>query len=573
MQVFAIPRLDASGSALHVLWSWPDGLPLSIKGYDLLRLEASEGRPEIKCEVIDQPRISLLRTQREIQAELGRLRLRQGCSLRPLYAGVGLPVGGFATAGALKMDCFAQELDAPTDRATVRARARFAMAIALSRGKAIATATPGTLGTTMVLNAPAIDTILVYAFSAEEIEICIELGAWQAGLDWRRAVVIAQGLTLPIHEADAALATPAQELTAARKRLVGGEALVGGAFASFASTLREPVKAGERGSEAIVLTRAATDQSYEEIPLEMQLGGMALHPKIRRVLGFGFADDYRLTPGRTYVYRLTGRFETADLGDSIYDLSRVPAGTTLPASFALGALALRFQTPVQVVLYPVPPTAGLNSASRRGVCIDTSGFDSSWLLPELNGLSAVITFPQPVTHVVLEVDPDHSFTFAAGLPWLTGWDPAAPLPPGATAMLDFATPIQELRLGGTGVLFAIRLRPAAAAGGVVEQFAYSLPVVFAAQPLPEPPLSLTIDNLQQPATPIPGRHDRRDHGTSPSDADWLQARLAPRAQWRRIGVARRSWRRSAARRDRLSDRASGGRPSVDVWRVGAHRRR
>ena len=57
-----------------------------------------------------------------------------------------------------------------------------------------------------------------------------------------------------------------------------------------------------------MLVRADDTQSYEELPFDTQLGGLALHPKVRRVLGFGFRDNAGLVAGETYTYRITGQF-------------------------------------------------------------------------------------------------------------------------------------------------------------------------------------------------------------------------------------------------------------------------
>src|SRR5262249_30551407 len=146
-----------------------------------------------------------------------------------------------------------------------------------------------------------------------------------------------------------------------------------------------------------------------------------------------------------------------DLTDDIYDVHRVPAATTVPAACSIRGLGLRFQVPVQIVLDPAPPAGVLQTASRRGIRIDTTGFDSSWWLPSLCAGSAIIELPKPVTTVVLEVAPGHTFQYAGGVPWSPVFPAAAPLPAGPVVPLTFASPITELRLAGTGTLFAIRL--------------------------------------------------------------------------------------------------------------------
>ena len=53
--------------------------------------------------------------------------------------------------------------------------------------------------------------------------------------------------------------------------------------------------------------------------------------------------------------------------------------------------------------------------------------------------------------------------------------------------LTFAMPVFELRLAGTGTLYAVRLPSGVV--GVIELHAYTQPVLFAPHPLPEPPLA------------------------------------------------------------------------------------
>ena len=211
------------------------------------------------------------------------------------------------------------------------------------------------------------------------------------------------------------------------------------------------------------------------------------------------------SPARPTLYRLTGRFDASDLNDQIYDIHRIPAATVLPASFSIRDLALRFQTPVSVVLEPAPSASALHAASRRGIRVDTTGFDSSWLLPSLDVWSAIITFPTPLSNIVLEVGVGHGFSYAAGLPWSVAFTPMAPLPAGPRVELNFSSPVQELRLAGQGILFAVRIP--SGARGVTELHAYAGPVTFAPQPLPSSPTILTSYNLQQPPATLTGPID------------------------------------------------------------------
>jgi hypothetical protein len=342
-------------------------------------------------------------------------------------------------------------------------------------------------------------------------------------------------LTLPVREADATLTSPGKEFAAAKGRLVGGETLAQANFEQLAATLRSPAAAAGlgRSGERVVLVRSDATQSYEELPFEVQLSALALHPRVRRILGFGFADRVGLEAGKTYSYRITGRFASADLTDVVYDVQRVPASTVLPAAFAIRDLSLRFQTPVKVVLDPAPSATALQTVSRRGILVDTSGHDGSWLLPSLDSWSAVISLPAPVDSLMLEVAPGHDFTYAAGLPWAFGSPPALPLPPGPRAELAFGTPVMEVRLGGKGTLYAVRVP--SSQSGTVAVHAYAGPITYAPQTLPAPPVALTAYGFQQAQTILDGAIDESTAvpPRPPSGflLNWLPAAVAGLGVW------------------------------------------
>lgn len=536
MQIFGIPRLDHGAEGIHLLWTWPDTLPISQGGYDIQRLGSKDQRWVSQCEDIDRPLIDYLRVRNEYPAPLGPLRLRTGAGFTPINdtsllptaagnaahpEGFGDPDSSVVQAGLraaiasskiqvnavnLEFDVFIQELNQPVDRASVEATGRIAVSMALSQGKVVQVVPGGVLPATMELQAPAIDTIVVYILSPQSLRICVYTRPTVKGEGdiWTSAPYIVKGLTLPIHEADSALTTPASEYATATSRLVAGESLSQADFQKLAATLRAPtsVVALGRSGERIVLVRADTTQSYEEIPFDAQLSALALHPKARRVLGFGFRDHRGLVPGDVYMYRITARCRAEDLTDAIYDVHRVPAATVLPAAFSIRDMIFRFQTPVSVVLDPVPSAAALQTASRRGIRVDTTGYDSSWVLPSFGAWSASIEFPHPVSRVVLEVAKGHTFGYAAGLPWAFGSPPLAPLPTGPVVTLTFASPVQELRLAGTGTLYAVRIPSGST--GVVEVHAYTGAIVYAAEPLPTAPVVLTVYDLQQPPTTLTG---------------------------------------------------------------------
>jgi hypothetical protein len=426
--------------------------------------------------------------------------------------GVKATLATVAAAGGVDgpLDAFIQELTVPTDLATVRvAKARGpVVVVALFQGKAVA-ALERDFTLELDLRAPAIDTVVVYGAAITAMQICVgDLpDAATADAQWSAAPFIVKGLTLPLAELVPTLAAPNAEFQAATSRLVAGELLARQSFDKLAATQRQPAAAAAlgRSGERVVLVRTQTSQAYEELAFEGQLAALSLDPKLRRVLGFGFADRQGLAPGHTYVYRITGRFHAEDLFDDVYDVHLVAASTPLPTSFNIRGLGVRFQQPAKVVLDPPPPPAGLLAASRRGIGIDPSGFDSSCLTPSFGGWSAVFDLPRPVTDLVLEVAPGHAFTFAAGDMAAFGAAAGTPLPAGTRVPLHFAAPITQLRLAGIGTLYALRLPSGKT--GIVELHAETAPILFAAQPLPAPPVTLTVDNLQQPPVLLTGAID------------------------------------------------------------------
>ena len=558
MQAFGIPRLDAGAQGIHLVWSWPDVLPLSEHGYDVQRIELAEERMTARCETIDGPIIDVLNVSSEYPAPLGPLRRLRPRAFPPIDdptltgpvkppaeihaaafvlagdfgAGLGFvpnqeplatqsssaaqpfqPATSFTApmvpAGSLVE--YIQELTTPVPRATVKPVAQFAFAIALYQGNAVAVAlaAPGT-PPLLDLRAPMIDTIVVYVRELKTMEICAyDRARTMTSTDpWLNAPYIAKNLTLPIHETDPLLVTPAQEFAKAISRTALPTATPQADFQALTATLRGPAASTlGRSGERTLLLRTDAAQSFVEMPFEAQLSLLAVHPELRRALGFGFIDRTAVT-GRTYVYRVTGHFRAEDLFDDVYDVHLVPSSTVLPAAFSIRGLELRFQTPVKVVLDPAPPATALRAVSRRGIRIDTTGYDASWFPHTFTAWSAIVDFPNPVTKVVLEVAPGHTFTYAAGLPWLFSAG-ATPLGPGPRVELTFASPVMQLRLAGTGTLYAIRIpaagaSAAAGASGAADVYAYTPPITMAAQPLPAPPTVLSIYGLQQPPEILTG---------------------------------------------------------------------
>ncbi len=518
MRVFGIPRFDTEATGIHLLWTWPEVLPISAHGYDIQRLEYDQKDWRWTCELISREMFDLLQLLNELPAALGPLRLQPDVTFRRAWdPSLGLPtvaawhaaVYSAEHAAPLPFAALVQELSQPADRVSVRTETmQELLVIALSAGKAVAV-TIGDASQTIELGAPGIDTVMVYYPSARlfELTICVARVS-VTDAQWDRAPYLVKGLTLPIHEADPTLTTGVAEYAAARHRLVGGETLSQGDFDQCVATLRKPVATSDlgRSGQRIVLVRPDTTQSYEELTLNHQLSALVIHPKLRRVLGFGFADQKGLAVGATYVYRVTGHFDAADVSDTIYDFHLVPSGTVLPAAFTIGGVGFRFPVPVAVVLDPLPSATALQDTSRRGIAIQPSVSDLSWLLPSLDNWSAVIAFPTPVTTIVLDVDISHSFTYAAGLAW--NWPLTStpePVPPGPRATLTFGTPIAELRLSGAGTLYAVRIP--SGTSGMIDISAVTPPITYEPNALPVPPTPFTIENLQEPLATLTGPID------------------------------------------------------------------
>ncbi len=518
MHVFGIPRFDAGAAGIHLLWTWPDVLPISTPGYDVQRLEYSQKDWRWTCELISREMVDLLQLVNELPAPLGPLRLETGVTFHRVWdATLGHPTLATWHSTVYSVEspwsslvALVQELSQPADRVSVRSEmAQDLLVIALSGGKTVGVAA-GDASQTIDIGASGIDRVVVYAASALrlfELTICVAR-VEVSDAEWARAPYLVKNLTLPIHEADPTLTTGVAEYAAAKHRLVGSETLSQGDFDQCVATLRKPVAANNlgRSGQRIVLVRPDTTQAYEELSLNHQLSALTVHPKLRRVLGFGFADRKGLTEGSTYIYRVTGHFNAADASDTIYDFHLVPSSTVLPAAFTIAGLGLRFPVPVTVVLDPAPSTTGLQDTSRRGVAIPESVSDFSWLLPSLDNWSAVIDFPTPVSTIVLDVDASHTFSYAAALAW--DWPITStiqPVPAGPLASLAFATPISQLRLSGAGTLYSIRIPSGAT--GTVDVSAVTPPITFAPNPLPVPPTPFTIDNLQEPLATLTGPID------------------------------------------------------------------
>jgi hypothetical protein len=536
MFTFGISRFDAGAEGIHLAWNAPDLVCLSAPGFDIQRRTFS--RTGEKCALLDSNALSLLRARYELPTAIGTILYRQSGALPPIDPAT--TTAWWPTA-ASSVDAFTAELIAPTNVVRVAAttppstsQASTVFAIATSAGKAVAAAFGSGNGAAFTLAGGGIDAVVVYVAGALTLGICVANAPAVDDSSWASVPYLARGLTLPIREADPTLADTAAELAAARGRLIGGEAFAQADFDNLVPTLRMAVSASSLGrfGERVLLLRSTSVEPFAELPFSNQLALLQIHPRLRRVLGFGYFDHQSsgLVAGQIYEYRITGRFDAADLSDTIYDVHTVPAQTTLPARFHIDDLALTFPHPAAVVLDPPASGDVMAGVSRRGILIDGTAPDAGWIGPSLDDWSAVIDLPYPTATVILETSAVHSFRYAGGYPWsFVATDSAAP--PGPRVTLTFATPVNQVRLRGAGTLFAIRIPGTPQAGAVVADTA---PVVFAAQPLPAAPLSLTVSNLQVSGPAFMSANDLQRGPRRPLpgfDLRWLPATVGNVNVW------------------------------------------
>ena len=403
-----------------------------------------------------------------------------------------------------RLRVYTQELSAPSDAVSVRVDAAFALAIAISGGKAVGASL---VGAGMSFSAARIDTVAVYALSLTYLQICAQYPLPERDIDaeWSTADVLASGLTLPLHEADPTLAA-ADELATARSRLLASESLSDEEWSNLAVALRPAAAStlSTRPCDIVILDRADAEDPYQETLFEARLALLCLDPRWRRVLGFGFADT-KATQGTAYDYLVSGDFAMADATDEVYDVHTVPSGTALPTTFQIRDVTFRFGGPRNVVLDPAPPANATNAVSRRGIPITTGdpvdGF-VPWWTP---GYSCVIDLPAPVDSVTLEVPASHNLSCAGAKSTDVIGPPGDPVPAGPLAVLTFPLPVNQLRLTGSGTLYALRLPPGTTGTTRLHQELDDIP--FAAQPLPVPPMSITATNLQTPPAALTGHID------------------------------------------------------------------
>ena len=570
VRAVAIPRTDAAGRGVHLAWSGPDPVPLAHAGYEVRRRRVTRRERPRVCADFDRAGIAALERIGMLPDELGTILCRRGSWPRralALDAAVTTaPVGRRSRAGpalvpghdetpsdverpaepptrlpataraAAKATVFTQELDRASDRVFVACTSRSAFAIALSAGKAIGFALVPA-GTEAVLAGQAIDTVVVYAIAPSHLRICAEVQPDEEAVEreWAHADVLARGLTLPLREVDQSLADRPGELAKARERLLASETLEDAEADRLAAALRAAAGRDDLGRpcDRVMLSRSETSAPFLETLLTSRIALLTLDPRWRRVLGFGFADTTAVA-GETYEYRVSGHFAAADLDDDVYDVHTVPSGTQLPQVVRIRDLALAFPEPATVVLDPPPDSQALEDVSRRAIALreatDPIGFLGGDLLA---GLACVVHLPRPCDAVTLEVAQGHDLRCAGAHDGDPFAGPGAPLPAGTSVTLTFPSAVTQLRLSGSGSLYAIRIP--SGAGGDRRLARECGPVTFAAQPLPQEPSALAARNLQTPPAlltgPIGEQADVPARSQPGFELVWAPATTSPPGIW------------------------------------------
>ncbi|HEX7679195.1 MAG TPA: hypothetical protein VF713_13780, partial [Thermoanaerobaculia bacterium] len=498
------PQPETDG--IHLVWTGPELIELSLDHY---RIQRRAAKPQEQCVTFEAPSLQQLRTQFEATSALGTFLFHSSPPFRSL-SGLPLPIGAPQSRldpllqPGTQIDTYTLELLAPARSVRLVVVGKFAFAIGIAEGKAVDAQILSEIHTAGVLvatlTADAIDTIQLYALSMSQLQVCV-VNQTPDDPSWDQSDTLGEvALPVQVNGANTANEWSAADALA---HLLTNETIAAGDLANLGDVilqgLRFPEQGQPRTGARILLMRAATDQEFEEISYTDALAILRLSPRIRRVLGFAFADlmsRATIPPRRgvVYEYRISGFFRADDLFDTIWDVHAVPGGTRLPAAFRIRDLALRFAAPPRVVLDPPPPPGALNFVSRRGIEIAPSS--TPWLLAPIGDATVVIDFPRPVNAVTLEVSAPGQLQFRANHN-----DPWSPLGGNNIAPLTLL-PTTTLELRGSGTLFAIRI-PSSTGVGIVRHSVEVGPISLVPTAPPNPPSPFSIANLQVPPQLLP----------------------------------------------------------------------
>ena len=398
--------------------------------------------------------------------------------------------------------CLAYDIRLPEGHRVVEVHAGLpaTLAIAFRQGKAV---------DAKVLTAPSgtqiarfldrdVDRVLLYAGTiANALQVCLDVppDPKKEEREWASEPFIAKGIQIPVRALDSGLASAADEDALASSRLLAGEGFDAAAFRDVAEFL--DAAAADADAVSPVWSSSVTRESSTDPFVELRTWPYALALLVdapwRRMLGFGFLDAAaNLTPTEAYDYRITGRFRRRDLEETLHGFHNIPRETTLPASFALGSVLLRTPAATTVELRPAVAANALTATGRKGIALSGS--------PCLT-----IRFPEPVTRIVLEVEPGTGLSWSSSttefIPGLTLKTFGGNLPADRRVTIEPSDPVDTVELAGTGFFYGLREVDSASGTKPDDVLSHSvvLPgIVFEDTLPPAPPAYLGTLNLQQP---------------------------------------------------------------------------
>jgi hypothetical protein len=413
------------------------------------------------------------------------------------------PVAVVGTSGRAR--CLAYDIRLPDGHSFVEVRAGVptALAIALRESKAVdERGLTDPFGNQIArFVGRDVDEILLYtAAIVTALEVCLDVPSdpVREEKNWAGEPFIAKGIQLPIRALDAGLSSEADEASLAMSRLLGSESFDAAAFRDVAELLN--TAAANANEFSPVWSSTVTREDVADPFVELRSWPYALALLVdapwRRMLGFGFLDpDANLTPAQAYDYRITGRFRRRDVEEKLHGFHSVPRGTTLPNSFALGQVLLSTPGPTTVALRSAIAGSALSATGRKGIALTGT--------PCLK-----IAFSEPVTRIVLELEPGSSLSWSAST---TDYVPGLPLntfggslPSDSRVTIEPGDPFDTLVLAGTGFFYGVRQvrSPLGTQPDELATHSVVLPgVVYEDTPVPASPDFLGTLNLQQPTAP------------------------------------------------------------------------
>ena len=506
----ALGQVDASAQGIHVLWLGAPSFLFAPGGWVIERRPAHRRDVSSACDVLDADALMQLRSLHERRGTQGVWSWRAG-----LWPG----------DGVTKSEIITFEFDRESRFVHGQVTAAHALVIGYLRGKAVAFAGPAAGNFDLGTN--AVDRVVIYAVGPSAVRVCL----WgDDSAQWQHAKTIAK-LQVPIREYMPQLATPQDELAEAQRRLLPGEALDPARFAEVADLWRTALRdLTTAPRQRALLMRNDASEPFDELSALDPLRMLYSDPMWRRVMGLALFDqDPTLVAGQRYDYRITGRFPALPVQSRWYGFHTIPSGTPLPAEFYLNDVLLRLAQPAVAARAPDVSELPDLLVSRRGIALAPRNGFIGWSGFGIEDASLVLDFGTPTKLIVLDLAASHALRYQAGDAWST-MSPLATLPAGSHVVLNFAVPVTQLRLFGTGFLFGFRFAAAAISGSdsMVALSTLLLQVPFTDAARPAPPLALAAANLQTVAalTTAPARRHQLGIGLT-----WTPALVANLPFW------------------------------------------